>query len=76
MDGAVESTPTRFLLDTGAAVSVIRRDMVPVDCQQHISLIDSSPVGANGLPLEVVGQITMTVSLGKFTCDQQFIVVK
>ena len=35
----------------------------------------TAPIGANGSPLDVVGQITMSVSIGDFTCEQVFIVV-
>ena len=33
-------------------------------------------VGANGTPLDVVGQTTVTLQLGNFKVDHQFIVVR
>ena len=35
----------------------------------------TTPVGANGAPLDVVGHITMPVSIGNFTTEQVFVVV-
>ena len=35
----------------------------------------SAPIGANGSPLDVLGQITMPVSIGNFTTEQVFVVV-
>ena len=35
----------------------------------------TAPVGANGAPLDVVGHITLPVSIGNFTTKQAFVVV-
>ena len=37
---------------------------------------NQNTIAADGLPLEVVGNITISVSLGKFRADQEFTVVK
>ena len=35
-----------------------------------------SPVSANGVTLDVKGQIKLLVSLGPFTCEHTFIVIR
>ena len=67
--------PTKILLDTGAAVSVARYDLLPEEYRQR--LIESpGAVGANGTPLDVVGKTNMTVSLGAFTTEEEFTVIR
>ena len=70
-------TSTRFLLDSGAAVSVVRRDALDDCWGKHISPITGIPntVAADGFPLEVVGRVVIPVSLGQFKADQEFTVV-
>ena len=36
----------------------------------------TAPVGANGSPLDVIGQVILPVNVGNFQSDQVFIVVK
>ena len=71
-------TSTRFLLDSGAAVSVVRRDALDDCWHEHISSSTGIPntVAADGLPLEVVGRVVIPVSLGQFKADQEFTVVE
>ena len=67
--------PTKILLDTGAAVSVVRYDFLPKE--YHQGLIESpEAVGANGMPLDVVGKTKMAVSLGSFTTEEEFTVIR
>ena len=73
---SINRTPTQFLIDTGASVSVIRADTLPEgsSIMPGQSLVDT--VGANGQPLEVVGQITISVSFTTtLTISHTFIVV-
>ena len=70
-------TSTRFLLDSGAAVSVVRYDSLDECWRQRIKDdVAQNTVAADGLPLEVVGHIGIPVSLGKFGADHEFTVVK
>ena len=70
-------TACRFLLDSGAAVSVVRLDATDKQWHDKISAAESNTtVAADGLPLEVVGQVTLPVSLGNFKADQEFTVVQ
>ena len=67
--------PTKILLDTGAAVSVARYDFLPEEYRQ--GLIESpGAVGANGMPLDVVGKTKMAVSLGSLTTSSPSSVTK
>ena len=65
-----------FLLDSGAAVSVVCYAVLSEEMQQRIKRSSSMVIGANGVPLEVVGRVTANVVLGKFHHDQEFIVVR
>lgn len=75
VEGQFQQEPVRFLLDSGAAVSVCRYESLPEDLS-----LDTEPsvytVGANGLPLDVLGQVTAEVSIGSFITMQDFVVVK
>ena len=70
-------TCCKFLLDSGAAVSVIRFDAL--DEKWYPDIIAAGPetaIGADGLPLEVVGKVTLPVSLDRFQAQQEFTVVR
>ena len=74
MDGHIGEIPTKFLLDSGAVMSVV--------CYQFLAGHDiqitkqaAAAVGANGTPLDVVGHTTLTVSFGSFHTKHQFTVV-
>ena len=74
--GSLDHSPVTFLLDSGAAVSVIRLSALTRESRNRIATAGlTAPIGANGAPLDVVGQITMPVSIGNFTTEQVFVVV-
>jgi len=64
---------TSFLLDSGAAISVVHHMLLP----SHIGI--SSPttaaVSATGALLDIAGRATLSVSLGTFTTTHEFTVV-
>ena len=65
-----------FLLDSGAAVSVLHLDALASEFRNRITTTGlTAPIGANGSPLDVVGQIKMPVRIGTFETEQVFIVV-
>ena len=77
VDEKMGPTQRRFLLDSGAAVSVARLDVLDEKWHSQITAAGlKTTVGADGLPLEVVGQVTVPVSLGDFQTSQEFTVVK
>ena len=63
------------MLDSGAAVSVVRYEFLADKQRQRLSK-SAGAVGANGLPLDVAGQTTLTVSLGSFKSEQEFLVIR
>ena len=70
-------SPARFLLDSGAGVSVVRYDALE-SCWQNRIAQDGpqNAIAANGLPLEVMGRVKIRITLGEFQADQVFTVVK
>ena len=75
--GSIGPSPVTFLLDSGAAVSVIRLDTLDTHFRNRITDAGlTAPIGANGSPLDVIGQITLPVNIGNFQSDQVFIVVR
>jgi len=69
-----EQKPVQFLYDSGAAVSVCRHDLLPEGLHLDTTLAIST-VGANGIPLDVQGQVTTNVAIGPFRATQDFVVV-
>jgi hypothetical protein len=65
--GTINTCSASFLLDTGAAMSVIHREAVP-DCYQNQikPVVNSGVVGANGLPLDIIGTVNIPITLGTF----------
>ena len=80
VDGKVNGKPVSFLLDTGAAVSLIRKDIWDslewgTDLTTWSS--DAQLVGVDGSPLPVCGCIQMMLNLGgKMEYPVQIIVVE
>jgi len=74
VSGLFEQKPVQFLLDSGAAVSVCRHDLLPEGLHLDTTLAIST-VGANGTPLDVQGQVTTNVAIGPFRATQDFVVV-
>lgn len=65
-----------FLLDSGAAISVVRLDALTSELKSQITPTGlTAPVGANGSPLDMVGQVTVQVTIGNFHTEQVFTVV-
>ena len=75
-EGFANRVPTRFLLDSGAAISVVRLRSLSEEDQQTITKTESSAVSANGTPLDIGGQVKLLVSIGSFTCEHTFIVIR
>ena len=76
-DGSIElDHPVKFLLDLGAAISVVCYDALPVNLWSRMESHSTAMVGANGLPLDVVREITATLTVGSFSNVHTFIVVR
>ena len=66
----------QILLDSGAALSLIRNDALDDRSRKSLTATSKTAIGANGLPLKVMGQVNIDVSLGTFQAAHTFIVVK
>ena len=75
MDGVVGTVPTNILLDTGATVSVARYEFLQREHQERLSASPGA-VGANGMPLDVVGKVKFPVTLGPFSAEEEFTVTQ
>ena len=74
--GLLNGLNVQFLLDSGAAQSVIRYDTLNENQHRQLTGIETMMLGANGLPLDVKGLVELTVKLGTFSAIHPFIVVK
>ena len=74
-EGLINKSPIRFLLDYGAAVSVKKQESLPKQSHSDITETKTSAVTANGSHLNIIGQITLAVSMEQFTCDHTFVVI-
>ena len=64
-----------FLIDSGAAVSVVAYGVLPSSVRAEINSAAPSAIGANGSPLDVVGRVNIPILLDTFSTNQSFIVV-
>ena len=79
MDGQVDGTTTAFILDTGAAVTLLRRDLRDRGKQPQSTLEPwSGPklVGANGTPIRVLGTATVNLTMAHKTFPTQVVVAE
>ena len=76
INGTFDKHNTSFLLDTGAAASIIRWDSLPLLYQNQTTKRTPQMVGANGSPLNVIGQVTLPLTLKDFSCEHSFYVAK
>ena len=80
VDGAVNSTPISFLVDTGSAVTLIRKDtwdqmQSSAKTQTLQRWSEFSLVGANGTPLDVCGHTIADLSIKGHTYQADVVVV-
>ena len=70
-------TSAKFLMKSGAAVSVVRHAVL-ADCWRNsiAKTKTQNTLAVNRLPLEVIGQVTVPVSLGECRAEKKFTVVK
>ena len=67
INGLLGHSPVTFLLDLGATISVVRLDALTADLRSQITTSRlTTPVGANGSPLDMVGQVKIPVTIGRF----------
>ena len=77
VDGTIGNLSVQFLLDSGAAVSVMHYKILDSHYQQQITPANvKAAVTANGGLLEVLGQITLPIGIGHFNSTHLFTVVR
>ena len=77
INGLLGHSPVTFLLDSGATISVVRLDTLTTDLGSQITTTGlATPIGANGSPLDMIGQVKIPVTIGSFHTEQVFTVVK
>ena len=69
----MHNTHVKFLLDSGAAISVVNYNVVK---EVPINPVQTRAISANGSPLDVIGEIVTDIVLGDVTVQQNFIVVR
>ena len=76
LNGLLGHSPVTFLLDSGATISVVRFNTLTADLRNKIMTTGlTAPIGANGSPLDMVGQVKIQVTIGNFHTEQVFTVV-
>ena len=68
-EGFANQSPARFLLDSRAAVSIVRLAFLSDNDQRAITRTNLSAVSANDTSIDVKGEIKLVVSIGSFTCE-------
>ena len=79
VDGQVDGTPTAFILDTGAAVTLLRRDLWDRGKRPQSTLEPwNGPqlVGANGTPIRVHGTAMVNLTMAHKTFPTQVVVAE
>ena len=76
LDGLIGNSPVQFLLDSGAALSVVRYGALGGYYHQLIMEANTPvAVAANGAAMEVIGQVILPVNMSGFQFNQLFTVV-
>ena len=74
--GLLGERPIDFLVDSGAAVSVVTLNVLPSSSHSEIDKATLFTVGANGSPLDVIGRINIPITIGDFFHTHSFVVVR
>ena len=74
--GQLEGQMVECLLDSGAAVSVVRFSVLSDSEKGRIRHSNVQVMGANGSPLDVMGVLSLKVWLGSFKDEHEFTVVR
>ena len=62
-----------FLVESGVALSVVHYNLVK---DMQLTQTSHCAVCVNGSPLDIVGQIMVTIALGDFIIDHNFVAVR
>ena len=72
-DGRVAGRSSRIVLDTGATISCVTQSFIK-SCGVTITP-DTQPIEGIGGAIVPLGRCTLSVKFGKFSCEQEFLVV-
>ena len=74
--GLIGTAPVKFLVDSGAAISVARYDVIPDSLRTLISkLSDIVAVSASGHSLDIIGKADLPLTVGHIKLKHEFIIV-
>ena len=65
-----------FLVDSGAAVSVVSYDILPPSARSSMNGTPPLTIGANGIPLDVLGIVNVMVELENIKVHHDFVVAR
>ena len=74
--GLLGGRPVHFLIDSGAAVSVVSLDILSTSARADITKAAPLTVGANSLPLDVLGSVNLQVNVNNVCTSYVFIVAR
>ena len=75
--GLIGTAPVKFLVDSGAAISVARYDVIPDSLRTLISkLSDIVAVSASGHSLDIIGKADLPLTVGHIKLKHEFIIVR
>ena len=72
--GLLGGRSVHFLIDSGAAVSVVSHDILSTSARADINKAAPLTVGANGLPLDMLGSVNLQVNVNNVCTSHVFIV--
>ena len=76
VQGMLGGQSVSFLVDSGAAVSVVSYDILPPSARASINRTAPLTIGANGIPLDVLGTVNVMVVLETIKVHQDFVVAR
>ena len=77
--GVINDVPIKFMIDTGASVSLIREDVwlgITAGRGTQLEVWDRNLVGVEGSPLSVRGATTLDITLAGIVVRSDFLVAK
>ena len=76
IDVKVNNISVTFKMETGAEVMAVSENALQNLGQLEVSMPDKKLYGPNGVPLDLRGSLTVTLSQKQHKCDQEIFVVK
>ena len=74
--GFIEDRPTKMLVDTGSAVTIVRADVCSKESIHYVPSTNHSVVAANGEQLQICGKARLMFHIGDFNTYYTALIVK